>query len=249
MTVALSDEDPDWIALEQAIMVNRCPGGAIRGVHVASAAKQEPDKEVDACQQRFDRRLAEVGMNGKFFLRQGEPASALLEFSLLSDLLVLKLSHPPATSLVERISHGIITILQQSRRPVLFVKETPLQVSSILLPFDGGQRSKEALFIAAYYAARYGSQLNLLMVTRGSEKDEVNRYYAQTYLEKLGVKAEFYQGDAESFTKDVVSLAETLRVSTLILGGYENTSILDRVFSQSIDEILSQVTIPVMICQ
>ena len=249
VTVALSDEDPDWIALEQAIMVNRCPGGAIRGVHVASAAKQEPDKEVDACQQRFDRRLAEVGMNGKFFLRQGEPASALLEFSLLSDLLVLKLSHPPATSLVERISHGIITILQQSRRPVLFVKETPLQVSSILLPFDGGQRSKEALFIAAYYAARYGSQLNLLMVTRGSEKDEVNRYYAQTYLEKLGVKAEFYQGDAESFTKDVVSLAETLRVSTLILGGYENTSILDRVFSQSIDEILSQVTIPVMICQ
>ena len=249
VTVALSDEDRDWIALEQAIMVNRCPGGAIRGVHVASAAKQEPDKEVDACQQRFDRRLAEVGMNGKFFLRQGEPASALLEFSLLSDLLVLKLSHPPATSLVERISHGIITILQQSRRPVLFVKETPLQVSSILLPFDGGQRSKEALFIAAYYAARYGSQLNLLMVTRGSEKDEVNRYYAQTYLEKLGVKAEFYQGDAESFTKDVVSLAETLRVSTLILGGYENTSILDRVFSQSIDEILSQVTIPVMICQ
>lgn len=249
VTVALSDEDPDWIALEQAIMVNRCPGGAIRGVHVASAAKQEPDKEVDACQQRFDRRLAEVGMNGKFFLRQGEPASALLEFSLLSDLLVLKLSHPPATSLVERISHGIITILQQSRRPVIFVKETPLQVSSILLPFDGGQRSKEALFIAAYYAARYGSQLNLLMVTRGSEKDEVNRYYAQTYLEKLGVKAEFYQGDAESFTKDVVSLAETLRVSTLILGGYENTSILDRVFSQSIDEILSQVTIPVMICQ
>ena len=249
VTVALSDEDPDWIALEQAIMVNRWPGGAIRGVHVASAAKQEPDKEVDACQQRFDRRLAEVGMNGKFFLRQGEPASALLEFSLLSDLLVLKLSHPPATSLVERISHGIITILQQSRRPVLFVKETPLQVSSILLPFDGGQRSKEALFIAAYYAARYGSQLNLLMVTRGSEKDEVNRYYAQTYLEKLGVKAEFYQGDAESFTKDVVSLAETLRVSTLILGGYENTSILDRVFSQSIDEILSQVTIPVMICQ
>ena len=249
VTVALSDEDPDWIALEQAIMVNRCPGGAIRGVHVASAAKQEPDKEVDACQQRFDRRLAEVGMNGKFFLRQGEPASALLEFSLLSDLLVLKLSHPPATSLVERISHGIITILQQSRRPVLFVKETPLQVSSILLPFDGSQRSKEALFIAAYYAARYGSQLNLLMVTRGSEKDEVNRYYAQTYLEKLGVKAEFYQGDAESFTKDVVSLAETLRVSTLILGGYENTSILDRVFSQSIDEILSQVTIPVMICQ
>jgi len=86
-------------------------------------------------------------MSGKFFLRQGEPASALLEFSLLSDLLVLKLSHPPATSLMDRISHGIITILQQSRRPVLFVKDDPLVVSSILLPFDGGQPSKEALYI------------------------------------------------------------------------------------------------------
>lgn len=249
VTVALSEDDPDWIALEQAILVNRCPGGAIRGVHVESAGSEKPDEEIDVYQQRFDERLSKAGMSGKFFLRQGEPASALLEFSLLSDLLVLKLSHPPATSLMERISHGIITILQQSRRPVLFVKEEPLIVSSILLPFDGGQPSKEALYVAAYYAARYGCQLHLLLVTNGSEKDEINRYYAQTYLERLGVNAEYLQGSSESFVADVVSLTESLAVSTLILGGYENTSILDRVFSQSIDEILTQVTIPVMICQ
>ena len=249
VTVALSEDDPDWIALEQAILVNRCPGGAIRGVHVESEVSEKPDDEIDVYQQRFDERLSKAGMSGKFFLRQGEPASALLEFSLLSDLLVLKLSHPPATSLMERISHGIITILQQSRRPVLFVKEEPLIVSSILLPFDGGQPSKEALYVAAYYAARYGCQLHMLLVTNGSEKDEINRYYAQTYLERLGVNAEYLQGSSESFVADVVSLTESLAVSTLILGGYENTSILDRVFSQSIDEILTQVTIPVMICQ
>jgi len=188
-------------------------------------------------------------MRGKFFLREGEPASALLEFSLLSDLLVLKLSHPPAASLMDRISHGIITILQQSRRPVLFVKEKPLAISSILLPFNGGQRSKEALYIAAYYATRYGCQLHLLLVMKGLDQDEVNRYYARTYLERLGVKAQYHQGSSESLTADVVSLAESLSVSTLIMGGYENTSILDRVFSQSIDEILAQVSIPVMICQ
>lgn len=249
VTVALSEDDPDWIALEQAILVNRCPGGAIRGVHVESTGKQKPADEMEMYQDRFDQRLAEVGMNGKFFLRQGEPASALLEFSMLSDLLVLKLSHPPATSLMERFSHGIITILQQSRRPVLFVKENPLIVSSILLPFDGGQRSKEALFVAAYYAARYSCRLYLLQITKGSDQDELNRYYAQTYLEKLGVKAEYYQGNSGNYSADVIAMTETLPVSTLILGGYENTSILDRVFSQSIDEILSQVRIPVMICQ
>jgi hypothetical protein len=63
------------------------------------------------------------------------------------------------------------------------------------------------------------------------------------------VKADYHQGTSESFTTDVVSLAENLSVSTLILGGYENTTILDRVFSQAIDEILAQVSIPVMICQ
>jgi len=249
VTVALSDDDTDWIALEQAVLVNRCPGGAIRGVHVERADTQKPDEEIEDYKRRFDQRLSEAGMSGKFFLRQGEPASALLEFSLLSDLLVLKLSHPPATSLMDRISHGIITILQQSRRPVLFVKDQALRVSSILLPFDGGQPSKEALYIAAYYAARYNCKLHLLLVTKGSDKDEINRYYAQTYLERLGVEAEYYQVSSESFVADVVSLAEILDVSTLILGGYENTSILDRVFSQSIDEILAQVTIPVMICQ
>ncbi len=249
VTVALSDDDPDWIALEQAIYVNRCPGGAIRGVHVESPGEHEDLGDVDVFQKRFDQRLSEAGMSGKFFLREGEPASALLEFSLLSDLLVLKLSHPPATSIVERISHGIITILQQSRRPVLFVKDDPLPVSSILLPFDGSQPSKEALYVAAYYAARYDCKLHLLLVTKGSEKDEINRYYAQTYLERLGINAEYNQSSSESFVTEVVGLVESLAVSTLILGGYEGTSILDRVFSQSIDEILAQVTIPVMICQ
>ena len=249
VTVALNEDDPDWIALEQAIFVNRCPGGAIRGVHVESSGEKKTEEEVDVYQQRFDQRLFEAGMTGKFFLRKGEPASALLEFSLLSDLLVLKLSHPPAASLMDRISHGIITILQQSRRPVLFVKDIPLPVSSILLPFDGGQRSKEALFVAAYYGARYGCPLHLLLVTSGSDKDEVNRYYAETYLERLGVKAVYHEGTSESYTDDVVDLTESLSVSTLILGGYENATILDRVFSQSIDEILAQVSIPVMICQ
>lgn len=249
VTVALSDDDPDWIALEQAVLVNRCPGGAIRGVHVESPSAKKTVEEVDVYQQRFDQILSQAGMTGKFFLRQGEPASALLEFSLLSDLLVLKLNHPPAANLMDRISHGIITILQHSRRPVLFVKEDPLPVSSILLPFDGGQRSKEALFVATYYAARYGCSLHLLLVMKGSDKDKVNRYYAQTYLERLGVKADYHEGTSESFTDEVVNLAESLSVSTLILGGYENTTILDRVFSQSIDEILAQVSIPVMICQ
>jgi len=249
VTVALSEDDPDWIALEQAILVDRCSNTAIRGVHVKSPGTQKLAVEMDVYRQRFDQRLSEAGMRGKFFLREGGPASALLEFSLLSDLLVLKLSHPPAASLMDRISHGIITILQQSRRPVLFVKDQALRVSSILLPFDGGQPSKEALYIAAYYAARYNCKLHLLLVTKGSDKDEINRYYAQTYLERLGVEAEYYQVSSESFVADVVSLAEILDVSTLILGGYENTSILDRVFSQSIDEILAQVTIPVMICQ
>ncbi len=249
VTVALSDDDPDWIALEQAILVNRCSGGAIRGVHVESFGSQKPAPEIEDYQLRFDERLLGAGMSGKFFLRRGEPASALLEFSLLSDLLVLKLSHPPAASLMDRISHGIITILQQSRRPVLFVKDFPLTVSSILLPFDGSQPSKEALYIAAYYATRYGCQLHILLVTKGLDKDEMNRYYIQTYLERLGVRADYHQGSTESLTADVVGLAESLAVSTLMLGGYENTSILDRVFSQSIDEILAQVSIPVMICQ
>ena len=249
VTVALSEDDPDWIALEQAILVDRCSNTAIRGVHVKSPGTQKLAVEMDVYRQRFDQRLSEAGMKGKFFLREGGPASALLEFSLLSDLLVLKLSHPPAASLMDRISHGIITILQQSRRPVLFVKEKPLAISSILLPFNGGQRSKEALYIAAYYAARYGCQLHLLLVMKGLDQDEVNRYYARTYLERLGVKAEYHQGSSESLTADVVSLAETLSVSTLILGGYENTTILDRVFRQTIDEILAQVPIPVMICQ
>ena len=249
ITVALNQDDPDWTALEQATLVNRCPAGAIYGVHVERSGDSEEQENIDVYQQKFDLRLSEKGMTGKFFLRQGEPVNVLLEFSLLSDLLVIKLSHPPAANVVERLSHGIVTILQQSKRPVLFVKEVAAAVSSILLPFDGSQKSKEALYVAAYYAARYQCSLHLLLVTKGTDKDEMDRYFAQTYLERLGVKAEYHQGKSDNFSADVISLTESLAVSTLIMGGYESTTILDRVFGQAIDEILRTVPIPVMICQ
>lgn len=249
IAVALSQEDSEGIALEQAVLVNRCPEGAIYGVHVERKPDPDAVENEDQFQTRFDQRLREAGMTGKFFVRQGEPVNILLEFSLLSDLLVLKLSHPPSGSLFERISHGIITVLQQSRRPVLFVKDEARAVSSILLPFTGSQKSKEALFVAAYYAARYDCDLHLLLETRGTEKDEMDRYSAQTYLERLGVNAEFHQVSSGAFADNVISLAETLAVSTVIMGGYESATILDRVFSQAIDEILAKVSVPVMICQ
>jgi hypothetical protein len=63
ITAALSDDDPNWIALEQAILVNRCPGGAIRGVHVESPGTQKLDEEIDVYQQRFNERLSEAGMS------------------------------------------------------------------------------------------------------------------------------------------------------------------------------------------
>lgn len=249
ITVALGQDDPLGAALEQAVLVNRCPAGAIFGVHVERSQEPDPPAQLEAYQQSFDLRLRQAGMSGRFFVRQGEPANVLLEFSLLADLLVLKLSHPPGGGLLDRFSHGIVNVLEHSRRPVLFVKDHAREISSILLPFDGGPKSKEALYVAAYFAARYQCFLHLLLFTKGTDKVEKDRYFAQTYLERLGVKADYHQGSADGYAADVIRLAETLPVSTVVMGGYENLSLLDRVFGQAIDEILAEVAIPILICQ
>jgi hypothetical protein len=65
----------------------------------------------------------------------------------------------------------------------------------------------------------------------------------------LGIQAAYHETSGEDFTDEVASLAKSLDVSTLIIGGYENTSILDRVFIQALDETLARIEVPVLICQ
>jgi len=91
----------------------------------------------------------------------GDITNRITEHSLLNDLVTMKLSFPPTGSLIDRLTSGIASILRNSKRPVLLVKERVLPPDRMLIVYNGSPKSKEALFIGAYYAARWGTGLTL----------------------------------------------------------------------------------------
>lgn len=244
--VAISEQDEEQIALTQAVLVNRNREGNILGIYV-KPEHQVAKETLNALEARFYEFLRENQMRGKFISVEGDPGRKLREFSLLSDLLVLKLHFPPGESVFDRISSGIIGILQSSRRPVLFVKEVPLAVSNILLIYDERERSREALFVAAYYATRYGCPLVLVNIHKTEPANQDSLAFAQEYLFSVQVEARLIELDEQELAAQLPTLIEEHQISTVMMGGYESRGLLGRLLASNVDRVLEIVDIPVMV--
>ncbi|MEL7645693.1 MAG: hypothetical protein AAGU04_05445 [Anaerolineaceae bacterium] len=247
--VAIGDYDNSWSALEQAIFIAGCPSRHVRGLHVIHPADKLDDQAHQQMEVRFEQRLADVGMSGKLLIVSGDITNKLSEHSLLSDLLVLRLAFPPTGGILDRLTSGIGSILREAKRPILIVKEQALPFERMLVAYNGSPKSKEALFVSAYYAGRYGAKLCLFAFDDGTPDLGAEISYAKTYLRKLNLDFEYILRKGGDFAEITLAEAAENRATTIVLGGYSGNSLLDRLFGTSIDDLLQKTVLPVLICQ
>lgn len=246
--VAISDLDTENVAVHQAILMNRSRDGSILGVHVLPE-KQVSNDYVDVMESSFYDQLNQQQMKGKFISVTGETNRKLRELSLLSDLMVLRLRFLPGGSVIERVSSGIISILQRGRRPVLFVKDDARSVSRILLLYDEQEKSKEAFFIAAYYAARYQCSLLLINIEKSAGSNQENLQFARDYLSEVNVEATIIHISEDDVIEKLPEWIQEFEISTVMMRGYESSGLIGRLFASHVDRVLEAVSIPVLICQ
>jgi len=246
--VGVSHSDPDLLAQQQAILMNRCTDGNIMGLHVMVQSDQATPATEAELETNFYQRLNDNQMNGRFLTIRGNVSKTLQEFGLLSDILVVKLSFPPGGSVFDRLSSGVISLLQSSRRPVVFVKEAAMRVSRILLIYDDSEKAREALYIAAYYGARYGCGLHILMPEKDSKSNEEAIDFAQEYLKSLNLDYQTVMLSHNELAENLTTFIEENSISTVMLGGYSTTGLLERIFSSTIDHVLELSPVPVLVC-
>lgn len=247
--VAIGDYDQSWNALEEAILINRCSSGHIRGLHVIA-----PEDKVDAethqqMETRFEQRLKAAGIEGKLLAVAGDITQMIMEHSLLSDLLVMKLTYPPTGGLIDRLTSGIASILRNVKRPVLLVKEQVRPPEKMLIVYNGSSKSKEALFIGAYFSARWGAKLTLFTLDDGTPDLQTEMSYAKTYLRKLNLEFEYILRHDEPFVDAILEAAISSNATMIVMGGYSGDSLLDRVFGSDIDVLLEKNALPLLISQ
>ena len=165
----------------------------------------------------------------------------------MTDLIVLKIVHPPKGGLA-MLKSPFRTIITYSSRPLLTVPDTASQFKRALLAYDGSELAKEALFVATYLAEMWKSKLIVFTALDSSKLKTDAQGHVRRYLDIHEVQAEYIISDhgATDYLKKTV---EEHNVDLVLMGSHGG-SVLQQVFvGSALDYMLRESRIPTFICR
>lgn len=246
--VPVSGEEAGWQALAQALVVARRDGAQVHGLHVVASEAQRGSEAARAVQAEFNRRCEAAGVSGALAVEAGEVAAKICERALLADVIVLNLIHPPPPQLLARLGSGLRTIIRRCARPVLAVPGTAAPLERVLLAYDGSPKSREALFVATYLAEVWKTALVVVTVDEPGRTTGDTASGAQKYLDWHEVRAEFV-GESGPAPEAILRAAETHHCDLVVMGGYGSAPVVEVVLGSSVDQVLREAKVPMLICR
>ena len=241
--VPITGMEGSWLALEQAILVAQKETSAIYGLHVIPPRTRTDEEATQAIQARFTRRCQEANLTGSLVAEKGNIPRKVCERALLTDLIVLNVTHPPQPGL-SSLRSGLRSIIWGSARPILTVTEKVSPMDNALLAFDGSAKSKEALFVAAYLAEKW--QTKLVVLTIADQGTQSVQDYARSYLELHEIQAN-YIGKSGSFDIFLETINE-FQIDLVVIGSYSGTVLNEVITGSAVNFLLRKADRSLLIC-
>jgi len=244
--VPIGGDATSFLALEQAILIAQNEPAALRGLHILPPKSEMNDPRAKDIQSRFNQRCQEAGVNGSLAIVQGEVADQICSYALLTDLIVLNVSRPPEPGL-SSLGSGLRSIIWQSARPILSVPETTSPLDHALLAFDGSDKSKEALFVAAYVAELWHTRLTVMTLTGSANVSASVQDYARAYLELHEIDADYIvvKGSMDTF----LDISQERDINFILMGGYSGTAFKEVIIGSMVNNLLRKFKFPILICR
>lgn len=170
-----------------------------------------------------------AGVDAQFVLDRGNPAEELLERAQYSDLVVLG------------NNRRVQPIVRRCPQPLLLVRGDARETRHVLLAFDGGRRSEEAMFHAAYLQLAWGLRLSVVTVAATPAAGERVLDKARAYLEGVTVKADYLVSNPP-VVPGLLATAERLGCDTIALGSYKYSAWLETVLGGVPDDLIAQAS-------
>lgn len=240
--VAVTGQPDGWQAVEYALRVAQAENAALSGLHICP-----PQSDSQSIEQRFLETCAQAGVPARLAVEDGPVARTICNRAQWADLVVLKLTHAPPLRLVPRLKSGLRTIIRRCPCPLLLVSERPFDLSRVLLAYDASPKAQEALYIAAYLAARFGSELTVLCASPRLETAQIHAEKARAYLSERGIQAAYLLRRGFS-APSLLSAAAEKDPGLILMGGYGGAVLRELFFGSTVDRILPRVKQAVMIC-
>ena len=244
------DKDLDqWHALDQALILAQREGSSLRGLHVLPTNGSEEESSIYLLQEAFTERCTQAGVSGELAVEEGGIARNICDRSHWADLVVSQLTHPPGDKPLARLGSGFRTMVRRCPRPILAVPCQVTHLDRVLLAYTGSPKAEEALYIAAYMAAKWGIHLTVLTIEHESQSALETQAPARAYLEALNVQAEYCLQAAGPRAEIIIRTAKENQSEVILIGGYKASPLVEVFLGSVVDQILRMAKIPVLICR
>ncbi len=246
--VGVTGTERGWNAVEQGIVLAHKEWVRLQGLHVVASEADLASPAAQAVQARFNRRCQEDAIAGQLALDFGPVARVISDRARLTDLVIISLNYPPGAQPLERITSGFRTLVRRCPRPILAVPGTVSPLNRPLLAFDGSPKSMEALYLAAYAAGKWELPLVVVTSQEVGETDPAVLAKAQAYLDEQKIVATFVQKQGAASTA-ILDTAEAEGCDFILMGGYGLNPMLEVILGSTVDQVLQESSVPILICR
>jgi nucleotide-binding universal stress UspA family protein len=245
--VPLSGGEASWTSLEQAILIAQREKAAIHGLHIVASKEKVESPEAMAVQTRFNQRCQDADVTGSLVIEPGDITAKIRERAAMTDLIVLKVEHPPMGGL-SNLSSPFRSIIVNSSCPVLGVPGDATEVRRAMLSYDGSPAAKEALFVAAYFGEVWRTELVVFSALDGSRVKADVHDYVRRYLEFHEVEAEYILSEHGAMDQ-LLKIVEEQNVDMVLMGAYGVSVIRQLMDGSVLDYMLRESRTPLLICR
>jgi nucleotide-binding universal stress UspA family protein len=245
--VPLSGDAESWDSLEQAILIAQREEARIHGLHIVDSKTKVESAGAQAVQTQFNQICADASVDGKLIIESGDITRKITERATVTDLIVLKIVHPPMGG-ISTLRSPFRAILANSPRPLLGLPGKATQFKRALLAYDGSDRSKEALFVATYLAEMWKTELIVFTTLDGARIKPDVQDHVRRYLEIHEVEADYIVTDQDSKAQ-LKSTINERQADLILMGTYGKSVLREVVVGSTLDYMLRESGIPVFICR
>ncbi len=246
--VPISSVDASRTAIDQALIFPRCEQTILHGLLVTAEPGESLNESSQAARSEFNQILTHAGASGSLAVVSGEIAAQIVESAILADLVILNVAHPTGPSLADRYTSGLHTIIMRCPRPVLAVPGMTSPLNRLLLAYDGSPRAREALFVATFFAGKWHTPLFVVSVSDDRPLSNHLLDEASLYLNERDIDATYLtrRGDPG---EQILDTAKSTASNLILMGGYGTSPVIEIVLGSTVDHVLRETEIPVLICK
>jgi len=192
-------------------------------------------------------RSAVAGVEAETYFETGIVSQIILDYAKQVDLIVMgrhgvggKWSGPLLGSAFEAVA-------RHAPVPVLATVSDAHPLHTLLVAYDGSDRAKQALTIALHLAGKRDRQLIILTVDDGRNDQAAASFEAAVQAKEKGIDAKrlFVKGHA---AEEILGAAQAENADLIVLGAYGHSRFLSAFFGSTVDDVVHNAVIPVLVC-